>query len=615
MSNSQHADKLGEGPRAWNAWRRENPAVVPDLNDLNLSVGRRQFGSVQGGPIDLSGAELCRADLEHATLIEADLKSAALILADLSHARMTRADLRDANLSHAQLDHADLKDARLDAANLCGTQLRHARNLTQDQIDRAHGDASTALPPHLATPKAWPNDEQAQPAQLANRVYPKIDPKTDPFAILGVKYGASMPEARTAYLRLVKELHPDGRFDDPVANERLKTINKAYHDLKMLKRRADAGKAERGFARRPKSMFVAGFAASAIVIAAALAGLHHAGYFAQTAVRPATPAAERAEAASPNDVTTGSISEHQKSRSTTHDVQEAAAAQLEAARRRSIRDAADDAAWAEAEREGTSVSLHRYLGRHPEGRHAGRATEDLAAVVNSEVVLDKNYDRRDELSAQAAKLALRRYLDAYPNTRFAAEVRSKLRAIDEAEATLLADNAVWTQAVPIATDAALPPTVAAQAHGDNGASARQDIAVAAAAEPQQRDDAIASADVEQTAAAQQRMALLEAAAPATAESEGARDDADWAKAQRRNTKASYAAYLGAYPNGRHAKAARTSTAELEGVTAKAGPVADTKGPKQRPPAMRTGTLDAPASQRWPSADEPFIGADGRIRQR
>ncbi|NJO34707.1 MAG: DnaJ domain-containing protein [Rhodospirillales bacterium] len=252
MPNSRHAAKLGEGARAWNAWRRENPVVVPDLNDLAVPVGHRQFGSVQGGPINLARAELCRAALEHATLIGADLTNATLVEADLSHARLTGADLRGANLSHALLDHADLKDARLDAATVFGAQLRHARNLTQAQIEQASGDENTVLPPHLAMPTAWRRHDLAGSSQVARRSRAGIeDPRADPYVLLGVRRSASMQEVRAAYLMLVKELHPDGRMLDPIAGERLKAINKAYHDIKMRERRAASRRAEIGLFGRP----------------------------------------------------------------------------------------------------------------------------------------------------------------------------------------------------------------------------------------------------------------------------------------------------------------------------------------------------------------------------
>ena len=58
-----------------------------------------------------------------------------------------------------------------------------------------------------------------------------------------------MQEIRTAWLRLVKELHPDIAADDPSANERLKAINRAYQGLKAQDQREIARRA----ARHPSS--------------------------------------------------------------------------------------------------------------------------------------------------------------------------------------------------------------------------------------------------------------------------------------------------------------------------------------------------------------------------
>jgi pentapeptide repeat protein len=146
----RHAEVLRSGARAWNAWRRQNPGVVPVLSDLNVSVTERQFGRVQGGPINLSRAEFCRARLDQATFIEANLMGAVLTEADLSDARLEHADLRGARLAHAVLG-----GARLKGANLCGADLRLSRGLTQAQIDEAVGDHRTTLPAHLTIPGAW----------------------------------------------------------------------------------------------------------------------------------------------------------------------------------------------------------------------------------------------------------------------------------------------------------------------------------------------------------------------------------------------------------------------------------------------------------------------------
>ena len=102
MSDLLHVEMLRAGSLVWNSWRHENPDVVPDLKDLKVSISERQFGRMQGGPIDLSRAQLCRAELDQATLIEANLNGAVLTDADLSDARLENADLRGADLCNAK---------------------------------------------------------------------------------------------------------------------------------------------------------------------------------------------------------------------------------------------------------------------------------------------------------------------------------------------------------------------------------------------------------------------------------------------------------------------------------------------------------------------------------
>jgi hypothetical protein len=58
-------------------------------------------------------------------------------------------------LSEALLDRANFAGAKFGGVNLSGASLLEARNLTQDQIDEALGDALTVLPPHLTRPEGW----------------------------------------------------------------------------------------------------------------------------------------------------------------------------------------------------------------------------------------------------------------------------------------------------------------------------------------------------------------------------------------------------------------------------------------------------------------------------
>ena len=153
MTDSKHIEILRRGPQAWNAWRRDNPAHIPSLDDATLSLSERQLGPINGGPINLRSACMHRAFLRSANLSAGDLESADLSGANLAYARLDRANLKGANLQGAVLDYADFNGAVLMDANLSGAILQDAQNLTQAQINDSICDATTILPPLLRSPR------------------------------------------------------------------------------------------------------------------------------------------------------------------------------------------------------------------------------------------------------------------------------------------------------------------------------------------------------------------------------------------------------------------------------------------------------------------------------
>jgi uncharacterized protein YjbI with pentapeptide repeats len=115
VSNQEHVKRLKQGVQVWNAWRRDNPTVCPDLSLAHLS------------------------------------------LADLIAANLSRADLSLAHLSGAILDDANLYGADLRDADLSGAYLSGAKSLTQAQLGKACGSRTTELPEGL-TIKPCPGD-------------------------------------------------------------------------------------------------------------------------------------------------------------------------------------------------------------------------------------------------------------------------------------------------------------------------------------------------------------------------------------------------------------------------------------------------------------------------
>jgi uncharacterized protein YjbI with pentapeptide repeats len=58
MANEEHVARLRKGADSWNAWRKENPEIHPDLSGANLIKA------------ELFGANLCWMNLSGATLSE-----------------------------------------------------------------------------------------------------------------------------------------------------------------------------------------------------------------------------------------------------------------------------------------------------------------------------------------------------------------------------------------------------------------------------------------------------------------------------------------------------------------------------------------------------------------
>ena len=121
----EHYNKLKEGVDAWNAWRKDNPDVFPNLERANLWAANLERANLQGA--NLREADLRGANLQKAFLSGANLEKANLYGANLEEAILYRANLREANLWAADLQKANLEEANLQKANLQGANLQGAR--------------------------------------------------------------------------------------------------------------------------------------------------------------------------------------------------------------------------------------------------------------------------------------------------------------------------------------------------------------------------------------------------------------------------------------------------------------------------------------------------------
>src|SRR5262245_60762801 len=182
MANLEHQEILNRGVAPWNAWRKENPLIRPELNGLllehplrfDMRYGTRDlmdwmsdaeerkecYHALNDGSIYYdSNWEYCWG-IRYLRVINfknVDLSGAELILADLSDADLTNADLRGANLQNTVLKDANLTDANLERALLgntkfANTDLRRAegllscRHISPSPVDLATVHKSAKLP-------------------------------------------------------------------------------------------------------------------------------------------------------------------------------------------------------------------------------------------------------------------------------------------------------------------------------------------------------------------------------------------------------------------------------------------------------------------------------------
>jgi uncharacterized protein YjbI with pentapeptide repeats len=108
---------------------------VADLSGMDLcgaQLNQVKFQNISIFDTKLSKADLVGADLSGCDLAGADLSFADLTRADLTGARLWHANMEGANLVEASLKNADLWQANLYDARLWRTELSGAKSLTRD---------------------------------------------------------------------------------------------------------------------------------------------------------------------------------------------------------------------------------------------------------------------------------------------------------------------------------------------------------------------------------------------------------------------------------------------------------------------------------------------------
>ncbi len=120
MADREHLKILKTGVAAWNAWRREDPDLRPDLSGADLK-------GAQLVAADLVLTNLANAHLRGANLQAVNLGSASLLNANLAGANLASAHLEGTNLAKGNLTEAVLEGTDFDSVDLQGAQLARAR--------------------------------------------------------------------------------------------------------------------------------------------------------------------------------------------------------------------------------------------------------------------------------------------------------------------------------------------------------------------------------------------------------------------------------------------------------------------------------------------------------
>jgi len=136
MANKEQLTKLHEGVEVWNAWRNDNPAILPDLRGADLrkiNPGKSSLRNIKveihpqriepGGKIYDLQIKGVFMSLENVSLDGSDLAGVDLSCADLSNSMMNGAFMFGANLNKANFNNAQLRNTNLGAASICGADL------------------------------------------------------------------------------------------------------------------------------------------------------------------------------------------------------------------------------------------------------------------------------------------------------------------------------------------------------------------------------------------------------------------------------------------------------------------------------------------------------------
>lgn len=566
MADKIALEKLREGPRAWNAWREQNPNIAPNLRGAIITSGQKQLGPIHGGPIDLSGVDLSGVDLRNATLIEASLADAFLVGTNLSYARLASSDLTGADLTGADLDCADLAGAVLSHTILNDAELQLARNVTQAQINSAVGNDKTRLPASIRRPWHWRRPQTGEvPVEQKFDIRmvidflmstPGIAQGTGEAVFSGWRNWVNRPTLRLGAILAVIPLillgiYSLGGFDFYPSNPPERPERAAVMKTTDVSSAAEEAEAERlrvedevwrqardvgsigSFQSYLKDYSDGRYAEQASEEIAAL----EANAAEEARLYAEDQAWERAKGAGSIASFDGYLKSYSKGR-----YADQATKEIEALKEVAMLRAEDDA-WSKAQEIGSIGSYESYLNDYSSGRYTDQASQRIATLREAaeEAARVRDEDEAWKNAESGGSIAsYETYLDAYKKGRYRDEASQKIAALNDAaekKAQLRAEDETWEK---VQSDNSIRGFKSYLKNYANGRYVNQ---------------------------ASKKIAALKEA-EAKAELMRVEDDV-WRKANNVGSIPAYQGYLNRYRQGRYADKASQKIASLEEVEAKA----------------------------------------------
>lgn len=146
-------------------------AELSRSNIKNSHFERTNMSKAIGYHTDFSASRFINTLMTKSEFSRASFKNATFQQVDWSRSELGRVEFEGAKLEGVKFEHSNLSRARFTGATLEqvdfigaytfytrfeGVDLRHTKNITQEQINMACGDSKTVLPYGLNRPNTWP---------------------------------------------------------------------------------------------------------------------------------------------------------------------------------------------------------------------------------------------------------------------------------------------------------------------------------------------------------------------------------------------------------------------------------------------------------------------------